>query len=191
FPLPRELRPQTRDWIIEPISLQFLFGPVTRRIGHGVTTITIRANFEEGRMRLFANGIHNLRDFVAHFAKVHSVENFSGNVVTLGPIDNLFERCRSFHRGAHGKEVVFADENDRQLKERSQIQSFMKRALVDRAVTEKAEGHAIFAPVLNGKRQSNSKWNVGADNGVPAVHVSLTVKEMHRTAQASRTAGFL
>src|SRR5712691_11941843 len=111
-------------------------------------------------MWLFSNGIHDLGDFVAHFAKVHSIDNFSGNVVALCPIDNLLERCRSFHRRAHGKEVVFTNENDRQFIKSSESQSLMKRSLVNCAVAEEAECHAILVPVLDRKGQSNSQWHV-------------------------------
>ena len=91
-----------------------------------MAAITISANLDERRMRIFANGTHDLDEFVAHFAKVHPIDNFARNVVTLGAINDLFQRCRSFHRSAHREEIVFADENDWQFKKRDQIERFVK-----------------------------------------------------------------
>jgi hypothetical protein len=40
-------------------------------------------------MRFFPDGIGNLSDFVAHFAEVHSIDDLTGDIVTLRPIDDL------------------------------------------------------------------------------------------------------
>ena len=87
----RELRAQTRDRIIEAIFLQFLFRSVTCRIRHRVAPITIGSRFQECRVRLFADRIHDLGNLVAHFAKVHSIDDFSRDIVPFGAIDDLLE----------------------------------------------------------------------------------------------------
>ena len=43
-------------------------------------------------MRFLSDGIYNLGNLVADFAKVHSIDDFSGNVVTFRAIDDLPER---------------------------------------------------------------------------------------------------
>ena len=134
--------------------------------------------------------VDDLGEFVAHFAKVHSIDNLTGNVVTLGAIDDLLKRCRSFHGRAHGKEIVFANEDDRQLVKRGEIERFMKGALIDRAVAEKTKRDAIFVSIFAGEGQSGRERHVRADNGVPAVHVILAIEEMHRAAEPARAAGF-
>ncbi len=126
FALAGELRAQTRDRIVESIFFQLIFRPITCRVGHGMPAISISANLDERRMRIFANGTHDLGKFVAHFAEVHSIDNLARNVVTLGAINDLFQRCRSFHRSAHGEEIIFADENDRQFIKRDEIERFVK-----------------------------------------------------------------
>ena len=80
--------------------------------------ITVGARLHKGGMRIFPNRNDNLGQFVAHLAKIHAVDDFAGNVVSLGAVDNLLERCRSLHRSSHGEKVVLADENNRQLVER-------------------------------------------------------------------------
>ncbi len=86
-----------------------------------MSAITIGPDFDECRMRIFANGGDDLAQFVAHFAKVHPVNDFTRNVVTFGAIDDLLQRCRSFHRRSHGKEVVLANEDDGKLVERDEV----------------------------------------------------------------------
>src|SRR4029453_16104316 len=184
FPLTSELRTQTRDWIVQAIFFQFLLLPVNCWIGHRVSAVAISTDFEERRMRLLPNRMHNLGDLIANFAKVHPIDDFPWDVVALGPIDNLLKRCRSLYRGAHSEEVVFANEYDRQFIKRGQIQSFVESSLIDRAVTEEAERDPIFAQVLGGKRHSHRQWNVGADNSVTTVHVIFPIEEMHGAPQA-------
>ena len=65
-------------------------------------------------MRFLPDGIDNLGDLVADFTKVHSIDNFSRNVITFSAIDDLPQRGRSFHGSTHGEKVVFTNEDDRQ-----------------------------------------------------------------------------
>src|SRR4029434_2573666 len=126
----------------------------------------------------------------ATFAEVDSIEDLTGYIVTFRPIHNLLQRAGSFHRCAHGEKVVFTNENDRQLVQRGEIQRFVERPLIDRAVAEEAERHAILAPVLDRKSQPNPQWYVRGDDRVAAIHVVSLVEKMHRPTEASRAAGF-
>src|SRR5262249_42671112 len=191
FALACELCAQTCDRIVEPIFLQFLLRSVTCRVRHRVATITISSHFQECGMRFLPDGIYNLSNLVADFAEVHPVDDFPGNVVTFRTIDDLPERRRSLHRSAHGKQVVFTNENDRQLIESCEIQRFVESALINCSVTEETKRHTIFATVFDGKSQSHRQRNVSRDNGVTSVHVMLLVEEMHRAAQAARATRFL
>ena len=138
-----------------------------------MAAITIRPRFDKSRMRIFANRSNNLSDFVAHFAKVHAVHDFPGNVITLRAIDDLLERSGTLHGSAHGKQVIFANEDDRQFVERSKIQRFVECTLIDCAVAEKTKGHAIFVSIFAGKRETAGERHVRSDNGVPAIHISF------------------
>src|SRR4051794_6305585 len=65
----------------------------------------------------------------------------------------------------------------------------MKRALVDRAVAEKAKRNSILFSIFAGKREAAGQRNVSPDNGVTAVHVPWFVEVMHRAAKAAGHAG--
>src|SRR5262245_41825183 len=155
FSLSGKLRAQTRDRVVEPIFLQFLFRPVTCRVRHRVAAVTIRPHFPKRRMRFLPNGIDNLCNLVAYFAKVHSIDDFPGDVVAFGAIDDLPERGRSFYGRTHREEVIFTNENNRQFIKSREIQRFVEGALVNRSVAEEAKRDTIFATILDGESQSH------------------------------------
>ncbi len=64
----------------------------------------------------------------------------------------------------------------------------MERALVDRAVAEKAERDPIFAAVFCRESHPRGERDVRGDDRVPAVHVALLVEVMHRAAETARAA---
>ncbi len=59
--------------------------------------------------------------------------------------------------GAHGKEVVLANENDRQFVQAGHVECFVKRADVDRAVTHVAKRDAVLATIFAGEGEARSR----------------------------------
>src|SRR6266513_4747028 len=141
-------------------------------------------------MRFLPDGIHNLGNFIAHLAKIHSIDDFPWDVITFGTINDLPERRRSFYGRTHGEEVVFTNKNDRQFIKSREIQRFVEGALVNRSVAEEAKRDTVFATVFDGESQSHRERNVSCDNGVTSIHVMLLIEEMHRAPQAARAACF-
>ena len=62
---------------------------------------------------------------------------------------------------------------------RREIQSFVKRALIDSSIPKEAERDTILATVPDGKGQSHRQWHVGADDGMPSIHVMSLIEKMH------------
>src|SRR5207248_11035687 len=121
--------------------------------------------------------------------KIHAIHYTTRNVITFGAIDDLFERRGTLYRGSHGKEIVLANKNHRQLEESGEVQRFMKGALIDGAVAEKAKSNAIFTSIFASESEAAGQRHMGRHNGVSTVHVMFFIKEMHRTAQPAGTAG--
>jgi hypothetical protein len=63
----------------------------------------------------------------------------------------------------------------------------VKRALIDRAVAEKAKRHAIFISIFTGEGQAASERDMRSDNGVSSIHMVLAIEKMHRTAESMGT----
>ena len=144
-----------------------------------MTTVTISAGLDKGRVRIFSDGCDDPAQLIAHLAEVHPIHNFTRHVVAFGAIDNVLERGRALHRCSHGEEVVFADENDRELEEPSEIQRLVKAALVDRAVAEKAERDPILLPIFRRERDPGRQRHMRPDDGVTAIHVMRLVEIVH------------
>ncbi len=151
--------------------------------------ITISARLDEGRMRIFPDRSDDLAQFVAHLAKIHSVDDLARHVVAFSSIDDLLERGGAFHRGPHREEVVFANEDDRQLEEPGEVERLVKAALVDRAIAKEAERDPVFLAIFGRESHPGGERDVCADDGVAAIHVVGLVKIMHRTTKAAGAAG--
>src|SRR5207302_8554478 len=119
--------------------------------------------------------------------KIHAVHYAARNVITFCAIDELFERSGTLDRGSHGKEIVLANKNHRQLEKGSELQRFVKGALIDRAVAEKAKSNAIFISIFAGESEATGQRDVRSHNGVSTVHVMFLVEKMHRTTEPART----
>src|SRR5438105_299188 len=156
-----------------------------------MSTVPVGPRFDEGRMLILSDGGNRFSDLVAHLSKVHAIHDRRGNVVAFCAINNLLERSRAFHGCTHGEKVIFADENDRQFVEGGEIQCFVKSALIDRAISEKTKGEAVFVSVLAGESQPAGERDVRADNRMPAVHVMSLIEKMHRSAQTAGATSFL
>ena len=56
-----------------------------------MAAIAIGPRFQECRMRLFADGINDFGNLVAHFTKIHPIDDLSRDIVSFGAIDDLLE----------------------------------------------------------------------------------------------------
>src|SRR5207253_3380407 len=74
-----------------------------------------------------------------------------------------------------------------QLEKGSEVQRFVKGALIDRAVAEKAKSNAIFISIFAGESEATGQRDVRSHNGVSTVHVMFLVEKMHRTTEPART----
>src|SRR4029453_14504189 len=126
-----------------------------------MTTVTISTGLDKGRVRILPDGGDNLAQLIAHLAEVHAVHNFTRHVVAFGAINDVLERSRALYRCSHGEEVVFANENDRELEESREIQRLVKATLVDRAIAEKAKCNPVFLLIFRGDRHPAGEGHRG------------------------------
>ena len=86
-------------------------------------------------------------------------------------------------------EVVLADEDDRQLPDRGEVQRLVERADVRGPVAEEADRDLPGAARLRRPRGAGRDRHVRADDGVRAHRAVLDVGEVHRPALAAADAG--
>src|SRR5262249_13070189 len=145
--------------------------------------IVVSSCFDEERIRSLPHRLQNGAKAVTHFPNVHAVHNHRWHVVALGTIRQFLYRRGTLDMRSHSKQVVLANENDRQLPQSRQIARFVEDTLIDGAVTKEAQRAAILTSIAAGKSHSSCEGQVTTHNGVAAVHVILLVEIMHRAAE--------
>ena len=119
---------------------------------------------------------------------VHAVDDLRRDAVAARLEVDVRLGLRALERGPHGVEVVLAQEHDRQLPERREVERLVELALGRRALAEEARGHA--RPLLHrvGQREADGHGQAGGDDREAAVEVPLGVEEVHRPAAAAAAA---
>ena len=82
-------------------------------------------------------------------------------------------------------EIVLADEDDRQLPDRREIERLVERADIGGAVAEETDRDVLFAEILRAPRRAAGNRQVRADDRVGAHHAVLDRGQMHRAALAA------
>jgi len=90
--------------------------------------------------------------------------------------------------GAHAVQVVLADEQDRGLPERRQVERFVELAFGDRALAKEAGGDIGLVLHLIRQGQAHRQGQVGTDDGVPAVEAGGAIEQVHGAAAAAGAA---
>src|SRR5690606_13907666 len=78
--------------------------------------------------------------------------------------------------------VIFADEEKRQLPERREVETLMKHALGERAITEESDRNRAVALHLMRKRTANAERDARADNTIRPQHPHRHIGDMHGAA---------
>ena len=84
--------------------------------------------------------------------------------------------------------VVLADEQDRQLLQRGEVERLVKHTFLGRAVAKERDHHAALAPQLDGVGIAHRVRNRGGDDRRGAHHAARDVDQVHRAAFAARAA---
>src|SRR5262249_40808857 len=76
---------------------------------------------------------------------VVAVHNLAGQTICLGTIRNIFDGHLAFQRRGVGVLVVIADEDNRYLPNRSDVDTLVPIAAAGGSIAEKAKGDAVLA----------------------------------------------
>ena len=106
-------------------------------------------SLDKGRALAFAGPVHCFPSGVHNFEDVHAVY-LAGRVhaVDRGEAEDVGSGEGVLYGGTHAVAVVFAEEDYWKVPEGGQVEGFVELALVDGAIAEEAEGHAVIAQVL-------------------------------------------
>ena len=90
---------------------------------------------------------------------------------------------------AHRERVVLNHVHNWQLPKRSERETFMKCADINRPISHEADRDSIVTAILCGKGESRCHRDLSADDAPAAKEVVLDIVEVHRAAAASRATG--
>ena len=88
-------------------------------------------------------------------------------------------------------EVIFADEHDREMPYRREVERFVERTLIGRSVAEEADADLIGLAHLDRKPHTSAQAMTRAYNTVCAKDAEIQIGDVHRTAAALAVAALL
>ena len=123
-----------------------------------------------------------------HLDRVHPVHLFGRHAIGLRLAVDVGFDLRVLQRHAHRVEIVFADEQQRQLPDAGQVHGFVERAFPDRALAEETGGDRARAQTLVGQRDAGRQRQAASDDRVAAEETPRAIEDVHRAAAAAAAA---
>src|SRR5713101_7129068 len=139
----------------------------------------ISDSFDQRRAVAFTGTSGGFGDRAVNIEYVHAIDSHAWHFVGLGETVQLFLANRVLYECAHAIKVILADEHDRQLPQRSEIQAFMKGALRQRAIAKKTADHFGLFLIHDGQPQASREGQSATDDGVSAHEAQVSVEQMH------------
>ena len=148
--------------------------------------------FEKARPAALADGCHGVAAGAVDADGVVAVAGRRGNAQGG---DHLINLAAAGLAGAQGRinrvEVVFADEQDRELPERGEVGGFVEDALLHGAVAQKHDADLVRLVQRDRKAEADPDRDGAADDGRAALEADGLVDQVHRAALAGAAAGAL
>ena len=158
-------------------------------VGDGVSTIAIRAHFQQGGALALAGAVHGLPGAGADLVHGVAVDDGPVHAVAVGAAGERLAGGGAFLARAHGVLVVLDDEDDRHVPEGGEVERFVDGALVGGAVAHVAKAAALEPLVFEGVGESEAQWGLAADDAVAAPEMFRRGEEVHGAALALGAAG--
>ncbi len=133
--------------------------------------------------------LHRLGCYLVNGGNIHAVHSISGDTVTGGTGIKVLDGGVTRDGDRFLEEIVFADEQQRQLPDPGQVHGLVPHAAVGRPVAEEASGHLTGAAIFRGKGRSAGDGQIGPDDAVGPEHAHVGVDHMHGPSLASVASG--
>jgi hypothetical protein len=159
--------------------LDLLLGAVFRRVGHRVAAVAVGQHLEDVGALAAARMGNRLAARLLDRENVHAVDLHAGNAVGLAALVEVGPGRRPLDAGAHAVLVVLDDVDHRQLPQRGHVEGLVDLALVDRAVAQIGQGHAVLVAVFLAEGDTGAERHLGADDAVAAEEAPLAAEHVH------------
>ena len=114
--------------------------------------------------------------------EIVAVDDDARHRIGARAVGDIGDGGRAGHRHRHRILIVLADEDDRQLPDRGEVERLVKGALVVGAVAEERERDRAGAPLLGAERRADRDRQAAADDAVGAEIALRRLGDMHRAA---------
>ena len=128
---------------------------------------------------------------VAHREGVHPVDDLRRHAVGLRALGDVGHARDPGVRRRSTVEVVLADEDDRQLLDRGEVEPLVEGTLVGRALAEEADRDLVGSPQLHRQAESGHHGVAPTHDRDRGQHPDRGVAEVHRSALPPAAAGRL
>ena len=160
-----------------------LVAVVDRRQPEGVVVEPVGLGLHQRRAVAPPGPRDGLADRLVHGEHVLPVHGHPGDAVPGGAHGHVGHRDHEAGRAQLAVAVVLAQEHDRQLPHRGQVQALVERALVRRAVAEEAQRDPVVALHLRPQRGAGGDRQPRAHDAGLAEAADAEVGQVHGAAQ--------
>ena len=123
-----------------------------------------------------------------HRVHVHPVHHLGRNAEARGARRDVLPRLGDGVRGGHRVLVVLADDDDRQLPHRREVEGLVEDPLVGGPVPVERDRDPVLAPEPRRHHRPRRVGDAGAHEPVAPQHVEVEVGDVHRAALAAAVA---
>ena len=177
------------NWILFLLFGNFFFSSVMLRIAHGMSSVTIGAQFQKGWAVATTCTLYGFVHFLCNHFRLHAIYRFAGHFITQTKFPNVSMVCGSCYGSSHCISVIFNTKNNRKLPKHGKVEGFVERTLTRCTVAHISQGYGIPIKIFICKSQTGTQGNLSAHNTVATIKTVLFGKNVHRTPQALRSSG--
>jgi hypothetical protein len=144
---------------------------------------------KKGRATTGSGALDRFACRVCHRAHVIAIHLDAGDAIRRAARGDTWIVRGILKRNLGGELIIFADEHRGQPPDARQVQSFVERAVVHRAIAEEGDRHAIGLEQLEAVARARRLKNARADDAAGAHEPNLRREEMHRATASARATG--
>ena len=177
-----DLRLEPRDRIARLPGLDLLARAVAVAVGARMAARAVGLALDQRRALARPGPVGRGEGRLGDGGEIVAVDDDARHRIGARPVGDIGDRGRARDRHRHGVLIVLADEDDRQLPDRGDVQRLVKRAFVVRAVAEKGDRDRAGPALLGAERGADGDRQAAADDAVGAEVAPGRIGDMHRAA---------
>ena len=163
---------------LEPL-VELALRSIRCRVGPGVAGVAIGLQLEQAGTLPPAASVEGFFDGACYRVDILPIDDHARHPIAHRPIGDVLDGGGDIDAAVLAVLVVLADEDNRQLPDRRQVEALMERADVGRPVAEHRDRRIVGPPDLGGQRSAGRHRNTGSNNGESRQQADRHVTKVH------------